>query len=626
MSSRPDQRSREEGSGVRRTGIEQEFAVRDRGSQVDFRRWTTSGAVPGRRLDRDDPNAYRQSWGGVITADGDEAEIATPPEPLEPEFTAALTASLGRLRGELRSVVGERTCHGVSTHLNVEVDNRTVVAAAQRFARRHSAAMMLLLDRADSPGLLVRPRHSRLEIGGEYATGPQLRAAMVFAAAAAVDCERASFAPPLGHPALEPARERFGWYVDRRAFGPDLYSEGRKARVGRCTAQDLLDWSWSRVRDRAEALMSPGEVGFVDAAVDGRHPLPCEDPDPDDVLAAGSPDGVALDLTADRILGPVTLSPLILTWDHAAFALTDGRTTRYVALPTEQADPWVESFSAGELTPWCLQLLATPAGDLGVLNGVEDVGRGRVFGGIRAAASLAHGERNPMTGLLSGAGSPPGSREHKHDAHQHDPSHHAKQTLAKHAVTRSRLWPVAAGGAATLAVVVGTFAVVHAKAGNKEETVPAAAAAATTAPETSATSPPVVKKDEEFVRSFAATYDVKVTVTDGNESQPVGTVTKRTVHLTADCSAPDKCVLALDGTAGSVRAEVLHIAGTFTEPCPDHSGRKVTDVYDMTLQPTGTGAVPSGLKGVVHLQSTNTEVCNDVKNDPVAFSWVGKRR
>ena len=604
----------------RRTGIEQEFVVSGPDGPVDFTRWIRAGAVPGKRLDRADPNAHRQPSGGVITADGREAEIATAPAPLAPGFTDSLSSSLHQLRAELAGVVGGHdlpaTLDGVSTHLNVEIVDARVVRTAGRFAQRHSAAMMLLLDRRDSPGLLVRPRRGRLEVGGEYATGTQLTAAAVFAAAAALDCERFSRAAPLARARLEPARERFGWYVDRQAFGPDLYRDGRQARIGRHCAQDLLDWSWSRIRPRAEQLASAAEVAAVDAIVEGRRSLPCEHPEADLALPrTGQRTGRPVsDLTADRSVSSISLSPLIVTWDHTVFALSEAGAVCYVALPAHRTADFVEAFSSGLLVRWSRQMLATPQRALPVLSTTRDVGEGGVFGGLAAGVTLSPRERDPVSGRLSGSGAGPGDRQHKHDA-QDTPARPPRPRAP-----RSRLWPTLGAAAAVLAIVATAFAVT--RSGSSTPEAPAAAPGPSATSGTTAADP-LKKANEAFARSMAGTYKVTMTAIDGNASQPVGTVLHRTVKLGLDCSAAASCTLTSGGVAGKISGGALRFAGTFTEPCPDKSGKQVTDRYDTTLRATDGGA---GIRGVQHIESINTEVCADVVNDPVAFSWVGTRR
>ena len=51
--------------------------------------------------------------------------------------------------------------------------------------------MLLLPDQGDSPGLPVGPRPGRLELGGDFVEGEQLRAALTYAVAAARSCAEA---------------------------------------------------------------------------------------------------------------------------------------------------------------------------------------------------------------------------------------------------------------------------------------------------------------------------------------------------------------------------------------------------------------------------------------------------
>jgi hypothetical protein len=267
-----------------RCGIEHEFTVLRDQVPVDFRDLIHTLPIPGRRLDPQDPHAYRCSWGGALTTDGREAEIATPPVRLAPGF-AGEVARLAVLGQDclVAALPGNHHVVGYSTHLNISVPYRRCLAVAGRFATRFAPAMMLLLDRPDSPGLLVRPRPGRLELGGEYQQGDRLRAALLFAAGAVAACASPNpvrALPPAVAVALSPAVQRFGWYVDRRAFGADLYTFGRtcplrpaRGRGGTRTAQRHLEDCWTVARRAVRPWATAGDLALVDDLVSGRRPL-----------------------------------------------------------------------------------------------------------------------------------------------------------------------------------------------------------------------------------------------------------------------------------------------------------------------------------------------------------------
>ena len=154
---------------------------------------------------------------------------------------------------------------------------------------RFAPALMLLMDGPASPGLLVRPRPARLEIGGEFVTGDGFRAAAVMAAGAVLTCERAASdrrarhtLPPAPQARIQPAKARYGHYVDRAAFGGDLYEHGRSMpfRVGRLRrtrlAQQHLEACWRSVEEELTGLVAADELALAAAVVHGDLPLPLE--------------------------------------------------------------------------------------------------------------------------------------------------------------------------------------------------------------------------------------------------------------------------------------------------------------------------------------------------------------
>ncbi len=266
-----------------RLGVEHEYRVHGPDGPVDFRA-VVDGLDLGVRADPTDPHAQRGRWGGVVTADGAEAEVATPPVLAGPGATAEVAALARRGRDALRAALGEdHRLEGYSTHLNVSAPRRGDRRLAMLFATVFAPSLMLLLDRTTSPGLLVRPRPGRLELGGEFCEGEDLEVALVFALGAV----RAAHGLP-GRAArrlavdvtLEPARERYGWYVDRRAVGADLYERGRGTPLSRTrsgqvvTAGRHLEQTWALARDRLDGLVGDDLLARVDTVVHGTGALP----------------------------------------------------------------------------------------------------------------------------------------------------------------------------------------------------------------------------------------------------------------------------------------------------------------------------------------------------------------
>ena len=165
-------------------GLELEFSVRSpRGGRVHFGSLIHRLALDGTALDPGDPNAYWCSWGGVITSDGAEAEIATPPVRARPGFAARLEAWAHTGEAELRRAVPRGLeLDGYSAHFSAAMPARLNDRVCRLYAETFAADLMLLMDRADSPGLLVRPRPGRTELCGEFIEDEPLAAAAAFVA------------------------------------------------------------------------------------------------------------------------------------------------------------------------------------------------------------------------------------------------------------------------------------------------------------------------------------------------------------------------------------------------------------------------------------------------------------
>ncbi len=351
----------------RRLGIEQEYAVLDGGRLLDFSALIGSLPVPGRTVHPLDPNVYRTATGLAVLADGEVAEVASPPVALAPGFAGAVAgwAEHGRrlLAGLLPT--GLRL-EGGSTHLSVEIDDEIGDLVAFRYTTTYAPALMLLLDGPDSPGLLVRPRPGRTELCGEYAEDDHLRAAAAFAAGSVLACAaelrgHAAPVPPIDL-VVEPGRRRWGWYVDRATAGLDLYAAGRAAGLplaggGTVTAQRHMEQCWAAARRALAGHASPADLATTDATVAGRLPLPTETS-----RSVGNFSGTRHQIAhrtpesavEGRVLDPrhrpgFDVDVAMATWDFAAFSLSAAGHDTVACVPHGWLDQFLDHLERGAL-------------------------------------------------------------------------------------------------------------------------------------------------------------------------------------------------------------------------------------------------------------------------------------
>lgn len=321
------------------------------GSRVDMRQRIGTLGIDGVRLDPSDPSAVRCPHGSVITADGYEAEIATAPVRSSTHAIGHLNAHLAEALQDLTAALGEDAhLMGYSTHLNVEVTDRGVKRIGRRLVRSWSPALMLLTLHPDSPGLLVRPRWRRLELGCEHITGEQLANALTFSVGATAAATRRRRAP-WGHidVEVEPSRQRFGWYIDRAAFGNDILRHGRgtvlrRGRRGTMSAQALLEEAWSCARPYAVELLGIDATAPVDDVVNGRTPTASEagriESSP---VAAGRVDRQCFEYD----VGDVSVRPAVLTWRTAVFEVRAPGRCRWIEVPGESLDSFLGELHCG---------------------------------------------------------------------------------------------------------------------------------------------------------------------------------------------------------------------------------------------------------------------------------------
>ena len=378
------------GAGV--VGIEREYRVTQHGRFVDFRGLLPHLNLPGGGLDPGDPNAHHLPSGVLLTADGPEAEVATPPVPLAPGSSATASAwiELGEdlLVGALPPGTG---IEGYSTHLNIAVRG-DVVAIAALFARRFALGMMLLLDRRDSPGLLVRPRPGRLELGGDFVAGHQLRAALTFAVAAARSCEvtvsgGVDHLPPEIAATMRTVTDRPGWFVPRTAFGPDLYDGGRDTVVrvqGRTTRARLhLATTWDASRGAAVEVSTAEERAAVDAIVEGASPIPLESLTDADAAADAAPLRSPFAQLHDRRRAGTSVTVAAMSWAAVAFEVVTADASVHVVVPRRWLAAFLRAADDGSLVSVLRDGDGARARDRGPYR---DRGRGGRSGGGRGRA------------------------------------------------------------------------------------------------------------------------------------------------------------------------------------------------------------------------------------------------
>lgn len=345
-------------------GCEHEFKLDTPAGAVDFRGIIRRRGLYLSHLDPGDPEARRLPSGAALTADGPEAEVASPPLECAPGFTRRVAVHVSSERSRLSELLPSAVrLSGYSTHLSVGPPRYINQRLALHYAHTFAPALMLLMDAPSSPGLLVRSRPYRLELGGEYVQGVQLRAALAFAVGSVLACaaaiRKSRGEPPKLALNLVPDDHRYGWYVDRRAFGEDLYARGRETRLplarrGTITAQEQLEASWEVAREALARIASPDDLDPADRMVSGDIPLPTEDPDYQE-------DGPPVDVPEERnvfgrILEPRTrpgfdLAPVMVTWDVCVFVIANPERSRraFYCVPRDYLEPFVEQLDSGRL-------------------------------------------------------------------------------------------------------------------------------------------------------------------------------------------------------------------------------------------------------------------------------------
>jgi len=391
-----------------RFGVEHEFVVSRGPEVVDFRDLIHSLTIDGLRIDPVDSNAYRLQSGVLVTCDGPEAEVATPPIELRPGFAAVAHAHVSEASRALRRIVPEdHDLMGGSTHISVSVDDDIALRAAGLFARTFAPALMLLLDGPESPGLLVRPRYGRVEIGGEYAAGPTLTAALTTAIGGVLLCRdvaagrvgKSALPAPL-RMTIEPAVLRYGWYIDRRAFNTDLYGAVRETKlrreiVGRTSVDKMLRSAWRAAERALGGHVAPIDIEAAAAAAAGTALLPTQTGVDTQMNLSGSiPPRHPLGRVLDRVdRGSFAVEAVVAAWDFTVLRVY-GRGEVFVTVPAGDTEEFLAELHSGALDEAFEERL-TRRSDTSVLHSFAGATRRAVYDSMPDPRMLAVPERGP---------------------------------------------------------------------------------------------------------------------------------------------------------------------------------------------------------------------------------------
>ena len=474
-------------------GLELEFSARSvRGGRVHFGSLIHRLALDGTALDPGDPNAYRCSWGGVITSDGAEAEIATPPVRTRPGFTARLQGWAQTGEAELRRAVPRGIgLDGYSAHFSAAMPAKLNDRVCRLYAETFAADLMMLMDRSESPGLLVRPRPGRTELCGEFIEHEPLVAAAAFVAGSTRACAAAvhrqsgrATLPPRLDVRLAPAVHRYGWYVDREAFGTDLPAAGRRALLpraggGTIRAQSHLELAWAAARQALAEDAAASDLEAAEAMVTGSLPLPAEQGRPGDAPGGQRdghvrfpPDGAVVpDARPLRVHARpgFTLRPVAATWDFTVFEATGPARSAYACIPRDSLPAFAAALEDGALDDAIAAYLALPSRRR-VLSASRQTARPGLYDQMGAPAGLLAPERDPQTGRQESRGRGakpalvrPGKRnrqqQQQQQRQQQQKQQQQKQQQQQAAARKALRFPRAAVIAVALAVVLAAAGV-----------------------------------------------------------------------------------------------------------------------------------------------------------------------
>ena len=170
--------------------------------------------------------------------------------------------------------------------------------------------------------------------------------------------------PPRLDVRLARAVHRYGWYVDRGAFGTDLHAASRRALLrrasgGTISAQTHLELAWAAARQALADDAAASDLQAAEAMVTGSLPLPAEHGQPDG--APGGQRGGDIRFPPDGTVVPDTprpcvhvrpgfvLRPVAATWDFTVFAASGPARRAYACIPRDSLPGFAAALEEGTL-------------------------------------------------------------------------------------------------------------------------------------------------------------------------------------------------------------------------------------------------------------------------------------
>lgn len=320
-------------------GVEQEFEIFLAGAKLDFQLVFPAiarklGGVPFRSRDL----AAVVDPGYMLASDDTEAEFATAPIDLAGTGALDLAGEVARCRESLLDALLDGHAdevRGYSTHLNLGLRHGGEIGLALAVAELAGPSLTLLLEGPDSPGLLIRPRPLRLEIGTEYVDGDDLIVAGILLLAGAVRALERGGGALAGWPRAQIQRweigvMRGGVYLPRDAFSQSIHARRRDARIrlndgGVLSAGAILERTASLAAAELAAVVHPRCTDVLLRLASTRGLLPLEQAG--DVAHVGRRPRRPAAAASARVLAALAASrhtassPLFVDWHGAAFSV-----------------------------------------------------------------------------------------------------------------------------------------------------------------------------------------------------------------------------------------------------------------------------------------------------------------